>query len=121
VGDEALEVGVGGVDRHLRGVHPHASLLDLHQHPQVSLVGTVAREADVLGLPLLPGLEEGVEHAVRDALLHVLRALEGVHLPEVHVVDLHAGERRVEVLQGRLPVRRQGLRHDEGDVPVSSA
>ena len=81
VGDEALVVGVGGVDRHLRGDHLHTPLFELLQHLEVGFVGLMAGEADVPDLALFLGLEKGVEHTVLDALFHIPRASEGMHLP----------------------------------------
>jgi len=56
VSDEALVVGVGGVDRHLRGDHLHTPLFEFLQHLEMSFVGLMAGEADVPDLALFPGL-----------------------------------------------------------------
>jgi hypothetical protein len=47
MGNEAIEVGVGGIDRHLRGCHLHTPLCGLLQHLEVGFVGLMAGEADV--------------------------------------------------------------------------
>jgi hypothetical protein len=74
-------VGVGGVDRHLRGGHLHPPLFELLQHLEVGFLGQMPGEAEVPDLALVLGLEKGVEYTVLDARFHILRVFESMRLP----------------------------------------
>jgi hypothetical protein len=86
--DEAVfRGGIHGADWKLAGGKGVAA--DLHD-PPVGVGACVAGEPEVAHMPGFLRFEEDIEHARRDAGIHILRGLKGVHLPQINHVAAHA-------------------------------
>lgn len=107
--DEGVPVGVDEVHGHEAGVEEDLGFAQALDEMQVRGGRAVTGEAEVADEAFFAGFKKLVNDAVLPALVDVGGTGDGVDLPKVEVVGLHAAQRGFELFAGAFSVFGEGL------------